>query len=166
MFWYLGPYSSGETVHARVSQFWKQFAFKYTFDMQTNQPKPHCHQFSLLSGMHTLGQYLPALITPGPGRQQTTKGSHSISRANWYYSILSLFILFCLFLPKKTTVKVLAHQCPPPLWSLILYWCFPMKLCTVWYASCFQGSMSLSSRHSFPCLYGLVYLIKTNTEYP
>lgn len=90
----------------------KQFAFKYTFDMQTNQPKPHWAQFSL-SGVHTLGQYPPALITPGPGRYQTTKGSHYTSRANWNYSILSLLILFCLFLPKKTTVKTLAHQFPP-----------------------------------------------------
>ena len=44
-------------------------------------PNPTAISFLFLSGMHTLGQYLPALITPGPGRQQTTKGSHSISRA-------------------------------------------------------------------------------------
>ena len=29
------------------------------------------------------------------------------------YSTLSLFILFCLFLPKKTTVKALVHQSRP-----------------------------------------------------
>lgn len=68
----------------------KQLAFKYTFDMQTNQPKPRCPQLSLFI----------RCAYPGP---VSTCPNHSRAR---------LHMTRAVFMPQ--TLRQLAHLTPAP----------------------------------------------------